>query len=180
VSLNFDAEYIRLSDDGSRTVTGPAGRATILGKLDVTSTLSILEGTAGYRVFDDQTTVDLLAGLRATRLNADLDLKGTLTVGDEVFGAKRSLNDTEDWVDGVVGARVLHPVSNEVSLFGYADLGGGGSDFTWQAVAGVNWEYSKGFIAKLGYRAIAWDYRHHGFVWDMRVHGPYAGLGIRF
>jgi opacity protein-like surface antigen len=63
---------------------------------------------------------------------------------------------------------------------GYVDVGGGGSDFTWQALAGVDWEFAKGRTLRLGYRELSWDYSHGGVVWDMKMHGPYAGLGFRF
>jgi opacity protein-like surface antigen len=180
LSLGLDVEYIDLSDDASRSVTGPGGRASVLGKLDATSKLSIVQGTAGYRVLDERTKVDLLGGFRATQLDADLDLRGTLSVGDEVFGRSRSLGGSETWVDAIVGARVFHPVSEKVTLMGYVDVGGGGSDFTWQALAGVDWEFAKGRTLRLGYRELSWDYSHGGIVWDMKMHGPYAGLGFRF
>jgi opacity protein-like surface antigen len=61
-----------------------------------------------------------------------------------------------------------------------ADLGGGGSDFTYQLMAGVNWGFGENLSAKLGYRYLAWDYEDDGSVWDMSASGPYLGLGIRF
>jgi hypothetical protein len=180
VSLQMDLEYFRLTDDAERSVTGPLGRATVLGKLDATAKLWILQGNAGYRVLDGKTKVDLIGGLRYTRLDADLDLHGTLSIGDSVFGASRKLSGSQDWVDAVVGAHIFHPLSDAVSLMGYVDAGGGGSDHTWQALAGVNWQFAKGYTLKLGYRELSWDYSHSGVVWDMKLHGPYVGLGIRF
>jgi opacity protein-like surface antigen len=180
LSLGLDAEYIRLSDDGSRSVTGPEGRATVLGKLDATSTLAILQGTVGYRILDEQTKVDIIGALRATRLDADLDLDGTLSVGDAVFGRSRSVSGSRDWIDAVVGARILHAISDQVTLSGYADVGGGGSNLTWQVLAGVNWRVAKDYTVKLGYRELSWDYSGGGVVWDMKMRGPYFGLGIRF
>jgi opacity protein-like surface antigen len=180
LSLGLDAEYIRLSDDGSRSVTGPEGRATVQGKLDATSTLSILQGTIGYRVLDGQTKVDLVGGLRATGLDADLDLDGSLSVGDAVFGKSRSLSGSREWVDIVGGARISHTISDQVTLSGYVDVGGGGSNLTWQALVGLNWQVAKDYTVKLGYRELSWDYSSGGVVWDMKLHGPYVGLGIRF
>jgi hypothetical protein len=180
VSLGLDAEYIRLSDDGTRAVTGPEGRATVQGKLDATSTLSILQGMIGYRVLDEQTKVDLVGGLRVTGLDADLDLDGTLSVGDAVFGKGRSLSGSRDWVDVVGGVRIAHAISDQVTLSGYVDVGGGGSSLTWQALVGVNWQVARDYTVKLGYRELSWDYSSGGVVWDTKLHGPYIGLGIRF
>jgi opacity protein-like surface antigen len=180
LSFGLDAEYVRLSDDGSRTVTGPRGRADVLGSLDAEITLSILQGNVGWRIIDEQTKLDIIGGLRLTRLHADLDLNGTLTVGDEVFGASRNLSGSKTWADGVVGARVLHTVSDQVTLMGYADLGGGGSRLTWQVLAGVNWQFKKNYDLKFGYRELSWDYSDGGITWDVKMRGPYVGLGVRF
>jgi opacity protein-like surface antigen len=181
LSFGLDAEYVRLSDDGSRSVTGPRGRADVLGSLDAKITLSILQGNVGWRILDEQTKLDIIGGLRLTRLHGELDLNGTLSVGDEVFGASRSLSDSKTWADGVVGARVQHPVSDKVTLLGYADVGGGGSNLTWQVLAGLNWQVNKNYDVRFGYREISWDYSgSSGLIWHTKMRGPYVGLGIRF
>jgi opacity protein-like surface antigen len=181
LSFGLDAEYVRLSDDGSRSVTGPRGRADVLGSLDAKITLSILQGNVGWRIIDEQTKVDVIGGLRLTRLHGELDLNGTLSVGDEVFGASRSLSDSKTWADGVVGGRVEHPVSDKVRLMGYADVGGGGSNLTWQVLAGLNWQVNKNYDVRFGYREISWDYSgSSGLIWHTKMRGPYVGLGIRF
>jgi hypothetical protein len=180
ISFGIDAEYFRLSDDGARSVTGPRGRATVQGSLDATITLWILEGIGGYRVLDEQTKVDLVGGVRMTGLYDYLDLNGSLSVGDEVFGRSRSLSGSRVWADGVVGARVLHTLSDQVTLFGYAEVGTGGSSLTWQALAGVNWQVAKDYDVRFGYRELAWNYSSSGVVWDIKLRGPYIGLGIRF
>ena len=95
-------------------------------------------------------------------------------------GGTKSAGGSEDWTDGVVGVRVLHPVSENVSLLGYADVGAGGSDLTYQLIAGVNWEYAKDFTAKAGYRVVDWDYENGLTVWDMQSSGMYLGLGFKF
>jgi opacity protein-like surface antigen len=180
LSYGLDAEYIDLSDDGSKSVTGPQGRATVLGSLDAKSTLSILQGDVGWRILDEQTKLDIVGGLRLTRVHTELDLNGTLTVGDEVFGRSRSLSDSVTWADGVVGARILHPISDKLTLQGYADVGGGGSRLTWQVLAGVNWQVRKNYDIRFGYRELSWDYSGSGLTWDVKMRGPYFGLGIRF
>ena len=92
----------------------------------------------------------------------------------------RSVSGDESWTDAVVGVRVLHPVADHVTLMGDADVGGGGSDLTYQFMGGVNWEFKKDFTAKVGYRYLNWDYENDGSVWDMTASGPYLRLGIRF
>jgi opacity protein-like surface antigen len=78
--------------------------------------------------------------------------------------------------------RFLQPVAEHWTLVSYLDIGGFGvgSDFTWQALVGANYELSKTFAAKFGYRYLGVDYDKDGFVYDMGNSGLYLGLGIRF
>ena len=63
---------------------------------------------------------------------------------------------------------------------GYADVGAGESDLTYQFAAGANWSVNDRFAMKVGYRYLYWDYEDDGTVWDVAVSGPYLGLGISF
>jgi opacity protein-like surface antigen len=74
------------------------------------------------------------------------------------------------------------PFAEHWSAMLYGDIGGFGvgSDITYQAIAGVNWQFAQHFSAKLGYRYLYQDYENNGFVWKMAAYGPYLGLGIRF
>ena len=67
-----------------------------------------------------------------------------------------------------------------MTLMGYIDIGAGGSNLTYQVMAGANWEFAKGYNLKLGYRHLYWDYEKSGAVWDVKTSGPYLGLGIQF
>jgi len=95
-------------------------------------------------------------------------------------GGGASFSGSENWTDAVVGARVIHPISDRWALTGYADLGGGGSSLTYQILAGANWTLNDRFTAKAGYRYTYWDYEDDGTVWDISASGPYLGLGIAF
>jgi len=177
-SFGLEGVYMKLQDDGVNTVTGPGGLVSISGELDVTAKMYIFQGSVGYRVLDDTTKVDVLGALRYTEL--DLDTEVNVAFSPPIFSGSASADGSDSWTDIVVGARVLHPLSDTVSLLGYADVGGGGSDLTYQILGGVNWEFSKDFTAKLGYRYLSWDYEDGGNTWDIAVAGPYLGLGIRF
>jgi len=177
---SLEGVYFKLGDEPSKSVTGPFGRVTVNGALDLTTKMYVYQGSIGYRVLDDTTSVDLIGGLRYTKLDVDMTVALTTTPGIVFPGGARSAKGSESWTDAVVGALVQHPVSDSVALVGYADVGGGGSDLTYQVIAGANWEFSKGYTAKAGYRLLDWDYEEDGTVWDMTASGPYLGLGIRF
>lgn len=177
---SLEGVYFKLADQGAKTVTGPFGHVAVDGALELTTKMYVYQGSVGYRLLDGTTTVDVIGGLRYTKLDVDMTVTINTTPGIVFPGGTRSASGSESWTDGVVGARVQHPVSDHVSLLGYADVGGGGSDLTYQLIAGANWEFNKGYTAKLGYRLLDWDYEEDGTVWDMTASGPYLGLGIRF
>jgi opacity protein-like surface antigen len=85
-------------------------------------------------------------------------------------------------VGPAIGARVLMPLSVAWPLIGYTDIGGFGvgSDLTYQLLAGVNWEFTEGVMAKAGCRYHYQDFDDDGFAWDMVSDGAYAGIGFQF
>ncbi len=179
-TYGLEAVYMKLSDEGAKSVTGPFGHVAVDGALKVTSKMYIYQGSIAYRVLDDTTAVDLVGALRYTKLEADASVAITTTPGIVFPGGTRSASGSDSWTDAVVGVRALHPLNKQWSLLGYADVGGGGSDLTYQFIVGADWEFAKDFTAKVGYRYLYWDYEDEGTVWDMTASGPYLGLGIRF
>jgi opacity protein-like surface antigen len=186
--FNFEGVYFKISDQGSKSVTwnGPLGLLTsnVNGALDLSTELTILSASVGYRLLDEQTKLDLIGGLRYTDVQADIDLaiNGAFTgpLATRPFGVAGSADGDESWTDAVIGARVIHPVSDNVDLVGYVDAGGSSGSNTYQWLAGVNWEFKEDYTAKFGYRVLDWDYEDGGFEWDMQSSGMYAGVGIRF
>ncbi len=177
-TLALEGVYMKLEGGSSNTVTGPGGIVSRSGKLGITNKMYIAQGSVGYRLLDDKTKLDVIGAIRYNELKVEMDVKKSFA--PPLFGGSRSEDGSESWFDAVVGVRALHPVSDEVSLLGYADIGAGGSDLTYQVIVGANWEFSEGYTAKLGYRHLYWDYEDGGTVWDMTAAGPYLGLGIRF
>lgn len=175
----FDAIYMKLEGSGtaSRTGPGPIGStATASAELKVAQTM--LAAAVAYRAVDDRAALDVLGGLRYARIEADAAINGSF------FGQAGTVarSAEKNWVDPYIGVRVLQPIAGHWTLMGYADIGGFGvgSDFTWQALVGINYDLSKTFAAKFGYRYLDVDYDKNGFVYDMANSGLYLGLGIRF
>jgi opacity protein-like surface antigen len=175
----FDGLYFELGGERSSSWQGPLGIGSATGELEVSATMQMYQLSAGYRL-GEGVTIDLIGAARYTQLDTDLEL--VVTTGGLLPGGTRSLSAKESWWDPVVGARALIPFGQHWSVVLYGDIGGFGvgSDLTYQAIAGVNWQFSKHFSAKAGYRYLYQDFEDDGFVWDMAAHGPYLGLGIRF
>jgi opacity protein-like surface antigen len=175
----FDAIYMKLKDSGtaSRTGTGPIGAtATASAELEVKQTL--FAAAVAYRAVEGRAPLDVIGGLRYSKIEADASINGSFFA--QTGTVARSAE--KDWVDPYIGVRVLQPIASHWTLVGYLDIGGFGvgSDFTWQTLLGVNYEFSKMFAGKFGYRYISVDYDKDGFVYDMANSGLYLGLGIRF
>jgi opacity protein-like surface antigen len=178
--FGFDGVYFRLKDQKTGSWQGPGGIGSATGELEATVTEQIYQLAAIYRLSDAAVTIDAIGAARYTRLDTDLNL--VVTTGPVLPGGTSSLGASKSWWDPVIGIRVIAPFANHWSFVGYADIGGFGvgSDITYQAIAGVNWQLSQTFIAKAGYRYFYQDYEDNGFIWDMAAHGMYLGLGIRF
>ena len=175
----FDAIYMKISSSAtsSRTGPGPIGAtATAAANLKLEQTM--LAAAATYRVHDGPTAVDVVGGLRYTKIDADANINASL-FGLTGYAAR---SGSKNWTDPYVGARVQHRVSDRWTLVGYADIGGFnvGSDLSWQALAGASYDFSNTVSGKFGYRYISADYDKNGFLYDMDSYGLYAGVGFKF
>jgi opacity protein-like surface antigen len=176
--IMFDAIYVRLEGETSSSWQGPLGISNATGELKTTIRQQVYQPSLGYRVFDDRTAVDIIGGVRYTQIDTEFDLG--VTTGGLLPGGTHHLSVGKSWWDPVVGVRVTVPLAEKWSVMGYVDAGGNGSDFTYQAMAGANWQFAKNFSLKAGYRYLYQDFEDNGFAWDMALHGAYFGLGIRF
>src|SRR5262249_23668305 len=92
-----------------------------------------LFGTAvTYRVYNGDATFDVLGGARYNWSDSDLDVNFT-------NGSVRSAGNNADWIDAFVGMMGTVPLGADWTLFGYADIGAGESDYTYQAYLGLDW-----------------------------------------
>ena len=115
------------------------------------------------------------AGFRFTYLRAELDVRN----------GGPSVDQSESWVDPLVGSRFGIDLSDRWSLTAEANVGGFGvgSDLAWNAQAFLGYQTSLfGVPTTLaaGYRALHQDYDHNDFKWDVTMHGPALGAVLRF
>lgn len=160
-----DAIYMKLHQ------SHPASRP-LFGDVDakVTQQAYALAGT--WRACAE---VDLFAGARTNYIKLDFDLSSSALAPQG-----RSAVRNRDWVDGYIGVRVRHALGERWALTAYADIGKGGSDLTWQVMAGADYAITKDLAAKLGYRYFKVEYDKGDFLYDMASAGAYLGLALRF
>ena len=117
--------------------------------------------------------MDVIGGVRYTKLDVSGDIGATFFGPGPGGTATVSRSGDKDWVDPYIGVRIKHLVTDRWALIGYADVGGFGvgSDFTYQVIAGADYEYSKRVSFKFGYRYMGVDYDKGGVLYDMKTRG---------
>ena len=168
VSLT-DLEYVSVSDE--KATPGP-----LFSTVDAGFKTFIFDQEVGYRLYDDPAkgaSLDVLGGARVWRAKTDFEFGAGILPAARIEGSR-------SWVDAVGGLRGKMALSEKVFLTGKFDLGGGGSQFTWQVFAGGGYNINPKIALILGYRVLDVDYRKNNFVYDMNQRGPIMGLGFRF
>ena len=114
----------------------------------------------------------------------EVELALSLDTGSPLIpSGARAVNRNEDWIDPVIGVRVLAPVSARWSVFAYGDVGGGfdsGSDLTYQLFVALRWQFAERFRLQAGYRYVYQDYGKADFKWDVVTSGPQMGLTFQW
>ena len=181
-SVFIDGMY---ADIGVEDVSGPLGFADI----DITFEQTLLDFGLMYRIGEWQpsgdasahrlnTTLDLYVGGRYTNLELELDPANAPSRSKDV-----------DWVDPIVGAKLVLPLAESWHMRATADVGGFGveSDFTWSVTGVLGYDFKLFELPAticFGYRALGQDFTEGSgadeFTWDVVQHGPILGLSLRF
>jgi hypothetical protein len=157
--------------------TLPAG-AAIDANVDTQEFMATLQ--AGYRIVDaDGFSLDALAGARFWHISNEV----VVTASHPLIGSVSATHqESFGWVDPVIGARAFFNLTDKLSVQGQVDIGGfgAGSDFTWSALATVNYIFTDTLSVSAGYKVLDVDYSDDGYVFDSRLSGPVVGLTYRF
>ena len=140
--------------------TLPTGAALAI---DITNNIYELGGI--YRP-NPSGAVELLFGVRAS------DFKLETTVAP---APKRTIAD-ESWIDAYIGLRAAAQLSEKWKFMIRGDIGAGDSDFVWNAVATIDYRFTKNFSVLAGYRWLDYDYETgtgaSRFTYDVTYQGP--------
>jgi hypothetical protein len=191
IGIYVDGLYNKVGFDD---LSGPFG----FTNADATATLTYIESAVFYNFLDlprqlspdSQDTwnwgiqADVYAGMRYTDIGLELDLKriGPLRVN-------QSASRNVDWVDPIVGGRVLVDMSDHWKALLDTNVGGFGvgSQFAFSGMGLVGYEFSLFGLESTvwaGYKGLYQDYQNgsgrNEFRWNMWTHGPIIGSTIRF
>src|SRR5215469_245956 len=166
----LDTFYVSLSQTSGPLLGGQLGDVKL--KLNQT----ILGGGGMYRVVQNNDSfVDVGLGIRYVNLDTHINFSQS-----PLLPSGLALNKSVNWTDAIVAARASQDVSSRWAIYGYADLGTGGSKWSGQLVAGAQYKWTRSIRLDLGYRVLAEDYDSSGFLYDVRTEGPYLGVRIEF
>jgi hypothetical protein len=165
-----DVNYSDIEDD--EATPGPLFSAL------TSRTKTWIASMAGfYRLIEqDRAFLDGMAGLRYWSVDS------SLTFGAGIMPA-REISNREDWVDPIIGLKGLMPLGgSNFSVSGALAVGGFGvgSDFMWDALINLGYQWTVTFSTTVGYRYLDVDYDHDGFLYDVSQDGPVLGLSWRF
>ena len=165
-----------LQNSGSVPVLTPDGRATIGDKVTVQQT--ILTGAFSYTLANTKDAyVDALLGVRA------IDVTATLGLTVEGTSIKRSISKKTSTVDPIIGAKGRYRIADStwyIPFYGDIGSGGGTTNLTWQAMAGIGKTFNKVVDASLTYRALYYDMKDGGVLQKTTMLGPQVAVTFKF
>lgn len=167
--LIADYAYLKLGED----ITTQQ-----IGVVDITQKQTILETFISRRFPQRWGWFDLYGGIRYWDNSLDLELEG-FQITQLSFG--------ENWVDPVIGGRVIYNFSDRFTGTFRGDIGGfgAGSDFSYNLQPGIGYHFSDWFTLMLQYKYLHADFSNDKegldfFAYKAGTHGPLLGLLFRF
>ncbi len=159
---------------------------TITGGVDITAELSIVQAALSYDVYRStkfvgkkpELTIEAMAGARYTYLRSRVEFAGA----GPFIGVQTTIDESKNWIDPIVGGRVLWNLHKSWQVNLEADIGGfgAGSDFSSNLNLGVFYRITDWLLLWGGYRGLYTNYDKNHFKFDAWIHGPYLGLGFEF
>lgn len=144
----------------------------------------ILEGGIGYLLHERSIgakskpfTFEGLLGARYVDIESEIDFEGPV-------GLNPTLKGDKSWLDGYIGFRMRMGWTERMRSSLRFDVGGGGSDLTYQVALIQRHLINDRFDFVWGYRHLAIDYEDGSgadkFALDVAMTGPLVGLNIKF
>jgi len=168
-SLGVDVIYAKFSQD-----IDAGGR--IFDSFRAEQKQWLITPAVSYRLIDtDSYHMSVFAGARVTVFEVGL-------TGRFVGGGQTTANADTSWVDPIVGVRGQYDISDRWFIRYNGDIGGFGvsSDLTWNAFAGLGYNFTQNASVAFGYRGLGIDYSEGNFGLDIITHGPVLGFELRF
>ncbi|RZI39970.1 hypothetical protein EGT07_26085 [Herbaspirillum sp. HC18] len=192
-SLFGDYNYLKLSTSKSaiRAVDFNPGapsinpfNTTVNRGTDSSIKGSVLTLGAGYSLARSvDSTFDVVGGVRYLGATAETSWNLSAAVAGpgpgQTFSAVGNASRKVDLWDAVVGIRGRAKLADRWYLPYYLDVGGGSSNMTLLAHAGISYAYRWGELT-LAYRHLQYDQDDNKLLQDFKFSGPLLGASFRF
>ncbi len=113
-----------------------------------------------------------------------VDLPGLQFSGATFGGTDIDADETDWWIDPIVGARLGADVSEKLSLVLAGNVGGFGigsaSKFSWETLFFARYRLGEHWGLAAGYRALGYEHDSGDLVLDLIQHGPVLGATYSF
>jgi hypothetical protein len=153
---------------GHEATPGP-----LFSSVDPQQRMLLLTPEGGYRIVDtDDTWFDVLGGIRYWHLKSELQFQPGVLPGID-------LQASRGWVDGIVGVRARHALTNSWWVSGYGDLGAGASKSTYQVLGSLGVDLHEHYALVFGYRYLKVDYDKNNFLFNPAMKGPLFGFTFK-
>ncbi len=164
----LEGSYISSSAD-DRAKVGPIPILGVKADLEMELTQVTLGGM--YRLGEPGRTLDLMAGVRYTRLDADMSI-----------GPFIDASVTKDFLDPMVAARFRWDFEEKWRLALRGEAGGFGVDteLTWGLQGTIGYRLRDNVVLEVGYRYFDMELEKGPLHLEQQVHGPIIGLAISF
>ncbi len=171
-SLLADYLYLSASDSDEGSILLPSSLnqpvASVASSTELTTWLLSLYG--GYNVIDTGTiTLDVIGGIRYLSFEVDMDFA--------INNRSISLSPSTELYDGVIGINGQIKINENWYGSYLFDIGGGDSELTYQAMAGVGYRFGWGDVIA-SYRYLS--YEEDGLVKEFDLYGPKVGVVFHF
>jgi hypothetical protein len=189
----YDGAYLKLGSSGENLsirdtrfpiLVPPA--VPVQGNVEMTTELSIMQAALSYDVYRStkfvgkkpELTIEAMAGARYTYLRSRVEF----AAAGPLIGVQKTIDGSKNWIDPIVGGRLLWNLHKSWQVNLEADIGGfgAGSDFSSNLNLGVFYRITDWLLLWGGYRGLYTNYDKNHFKFDAWIHGPYLGLGFEF
>ena len=189
----FDGSWLRLKTSGS--LEGPAGILKIRTKSEMNFAIFELAGTYEIGHWSLSKEAPKVPNPKAPSLKLDAYGGGRLWYLDQDVKIRQappplpgSINVNETWFDFIVGGKVALNATKNLTIRVRSDIGGFGlgfsSDFAWNTIASIGYQFPHGITAGLAYRIIYEKYENgsgdNRFLFDAWMRGSAIFLGVAF
>lgn len=178
-SILADVIYLDLGADKTVDLSVPVGpvQVPVTTATNLDLSLSVLHFAGGYELHSaEDSRLDLIGGIRYLDIDMDLFLE-LQSLGP---GQSRTVSESLTALDGVIGLKGRTALNERWYLPYYVDIGAGESEFTWQATAGLGYQWGEAWDVALVYRHIEWDLDSTLIIDDIYSSGPMLGVIFRW